>query len=111
MKKALMVLVLLFQAVCGIASEPLVIKNNPAFDPDTFTVISATDRETLIEYIKSYPQREGDVLSLTLGNGLDAKTLVIPRIQDVPLKSVKTECPKSIKANNCWFIKYEKETP
>jgi hypothetical protein len=75
-----------------------------------FAGVSVKNRKVLIEYIKSRPHRYGDVLSITIGDEEGTKTLVIPSIKDVPLKSVKTECPKSIKSNECWFIKYEEET-
>jgi len=74
------------------------------------TGIYATDRNTLILSLL-YPLSLPYTITLMVDDTKDKKVMIIESVQDIPYKSISSECPKSEKYQfqKCWFIKYEKE--
>ena len=70
--------------------------------------------ERSIGYLFSGPHRiypiKGYPITITLRNQSESKKMVINHINDWPLHSVKTDCPKGpVEINECWFVLYEDE--
>ena len=88
---------------------------NIAPKSDSVIVLYIKNRDTLIGYIEgqqSITKRHpyyAMVLSICGNTHEDCKDFTIETSGDAPYHSVKTECPESAKAKECYFIKYDED--